>query len=133
MLNFSAWLTRNIDRGEASVLFDGFDDPTVQYDGREFELTFADPLSGALPSKHTFTLHREQIRRNSSVTGYVITMTNVSTYRTPISEINLKNEYLLALNDIAEEASRAKSTFPANMSHEIPPHHWHVPHRPQYR
>ena len=51
--------------------------------------------------------------------GAILVMSDVSSYRSMISEINEKNIKLAELQKAAETASIAKSAFLANMSHEI--------------
>ncbi|GHV45459.1 hypothetical protein AGMMS49546_31290 [Spirochaetia bacterium] len=53
------------------------------------------------------------------ITGYVAKFSDVSSYRSMISEINSQNVRLTELKDIAQRASQAKSDFLSNMSHEI--------------
>jgi signal transduction histidine kinase/ActR/RegA family two-component response regulator len=51
--------------------------------------------------------------------GCILIMSDVSIYRSMISEINEQNSRLAELQKVAEAASMAKSAFLANMSHEI--------------
>jgi signal transduction histidine kinase/ActR/RegA family two-component response regulator len=51
--------------------------------------------------------------------GCILIMSDVSIYRSMISEINEQNSRLEELQKAAEAASMAKSAFLANMSHEI--------------
>ena len=68
----------------------------------------------------TFTLRREHISQSTkNMSGYLITMSDVSTYRAMITEINQQNLHLTELKEVAEQASQTKSSFLANMSHEI--------------
>jgi len=69
---------------------------------------------------HTFTLRRDLLNQSTkNMSGYLITMSDVSTYRAMISEINQQNIHLTELKELAEQASQTKSSFLANMSHEI--------------
>ena len=67
----------------------------------------------------TFTLRRDIVQHKKHLPGFLITMSDISTYRAMISEINQQNETLVELKELAEQASKTKSTFLANMSHEI--------------
>ena len=67
----------------------------------------------------TFTLTLRPIISRISTTGSILVMSDVSIYRSMISEINEQNERLEELTRAAEAASTAKSSFLANMSHEI--------------
>jgi len=59
------------------------------------------------------------IMARSKMTGCIVVMSDVSIYRSMISEINEQNLQLEELKKAAEAASKAKSAFLANMSHEI--------------
>jgi len=110
---FSAWIAEKVG-DKASDLFASLTDPDASYDGAEFDLPAEND-----EEPRTFTLTRDLIMQRGSVAGVVATLTDVSAYRAMISEINIKNEHLVELNALAEEASKAKSVFLANMSHEI--------------
>ncbi len=66
-----------------------------------------------------YALSKDIILRRGQSAGFVLTLTDISSYRHMIAEINQQNEDLIDLKDAAEAASRAKSVFLANMSHEI--------------
>ena len=113
---FGGWLAANVEAAQAALLSESLDIASVSYGG-EFDMIPAedDPEH----TRRTFTLRRERISQSSTTSGYVITISDVSVYRAMISEINTQNEHLVELNELAEDASRAKSAFLANMSHEI--------------
>ncbi len=66
-----------------------------------------------------FALVKDFIIRRGQSAGFVLTLTDISSYRKMIGEINQQNAALIKLKDDAEAASRAKTDFLANMSHEI--------------
>ena len=70
-------------------------------------------------ASRTYTLSWRAVYGVREKTGYILMLTDVSSYREMISEIHQQNNALLELTIKAEEASRAKSNFLANMSHEI--------------
>jgi signal transduction histidine kinase/ActR/RegA family two-component response regulator len=76
---------------------------------------------GAEGSKNiTFDVGRQDVKSaGGRKTGYLLTFSDISEYRSMIKEINDQNERLALLRDSAEEASAAKSTFLASMSHEM--------------
>ncbi|MCL2127402.1 MAG: ATP-binding protein [Treponema sp.] len=67
----------------------------------------------------TFTVTLRIIIVMNRPTGYILVMSDVSTYRSMITEIKEQNARNAQLREEAEAASVAKSTFLANMSHEI--------------
>ena len=67
----------------------------------------------------TFTVTLKTTLVKNRPTGYILIMTDISVYRSMISEINEQNSKLDDLREAAEAASMAKSAFLANMSHEI--------------
>ena len=67
----------------------------------------------------TFTIAQRLIMAGNRPTGCILVMSDVSIYRSMISEINEQNVRLAELREAAEAASTAKSVFLANMSHEI--------------
>ena len=67
----------------------------------------------------TFTVTLKTIMVRNRPSGWILVMSDVSIYRSMISEINLQNIRLGELTKAAEAASTAKSAFLANMSHEI--------------
>ena len=67
----------------------------------------------------TFMVTLQSIMVRSRLTGSILVMSDVSIYRSMISEINEQNARLGVLKKEAEAASMAKSAFLANMSHEI--------------
>jgi len=67
----------------------------------------------------TFTATLRLIKVGNRPTGCILVMSDISIYRSMISEINEQNLRLDELREAAEAASTAKSAFLANMSHEI--------------
>ena len=67
----------------------------------------------------TFMVTLKTIMVRNRPTGYILIMSDVSIYRSMISEINEQNIRLAELRKDAEAASMAKGAFLANMSHEI--------------
>jgi signal transduction histidine kinase/ActR/RegA family two-component response regulator len=68
----------------------------------------------------TFTVNRQEVRNaNGRMTGWLLTLSDVSTYHRMIEEINQQNEQLAIHKEAAEAASEAKSIFLATMSHEM--------------
>ena len=67
----------------------------------------------------TYTLTWRAVYEGKRKTGCILILTDVSSYREMINEINKQNNELLELKVKAEAANRAKSDFLANMSHEI--------------
>jgi signal transduction histidine kinase len=63
-------------------------------------------------TEQTFTVSVLRVYRFKKFNGFSITFSDVSNYRTMITEMT-------GLKEMAESTSRAKSTFLANMSHEI--------------
>ena len=118
-----AWLARRAFSLSHTRLLQDMDDVGNDYTGGEFSILSRD-CSGSpdAPGEeaHTFTLRRDLIRdEGKKPSGFLITLSDVSTYREMISEIHRQNEHLLALKETAEQGSQTKSTFLANMSHEI--------------
>jgi len=114
---FISWLSGYVvDYWPDNLLRDVADIETDHESG-EFSVLLNQESDGA--GSLTFTLRRDLIRQSRKLSGYLITMSNVSAYRAMIREINQKNESLVELKELAEEASRTKSSFLANMSHEI--------------
>jgi signal transduction histidine kinase/CheY-like chemotaxis protein len=85
---------------------------------REFAVGEITLLSG-MRAERTFTLRRQELVNNKKITGYTITIADVTVYRSMIKEIGEQNEMLKDLKQKAEAASAAKSAFLANMSHEM--------------
>ena len=75
----------------------------------------------ALPSgeARTFSLTGRAVYGRRRKSGYIMVLSDVSSYRAMISEINKQKDELIELTGKAESANRAKSDFLANMSHEI--------------
>ena len=67
----------------------------------------------------TFMVTLRALLGKNKAAGSILVMSDVSIYRSMISEINEKNLKLAELQQAAEAASIAKSAFLANMSHEI--------------
>ena len=101
-------------------------------DSKRIPENLFDPLeNGMTERKGELRLHRQDGRlvtfmvtlRTITVrnrpTGSILVMSDVSIYRSMISEINEQNVKLAELRKAAEAASKAKSAFLANMSHEI--------------
>ena len=122
---FAEWLSEYVSNCSTSGLLSEIADIDKPHESGEFSIYFED--GAAVPNAssnngevRTFTLRRDLIQRERQRTfGYLITMSDVSTYRAMISEINEKNEHLTDLKELAEQMSQTKSTFLANMSHEI--------------
>lgn len=68
---------------------------------------------------HDFAVSKDFIIFHGQSAGYVVTFTDISSYRQMIAEINQQNKELVQLKNMAEEASKSKTEFLANMSHEI--------------
>ena len=66
-----------------------------------------------------YALRGQVIMQRGARGGYVLTLSDGSTYHEMIAEINQKNENLVKLNAEAMSAARAKGAFLASMSHEI--------------
>ena len=117
---FSSWLSeRSIDCNPENLL-ETISDHENYHNGGEFSVKLKDNAVEQGDYEITLALQRDVIRNgNNGKSGYVITMTDVSTYKSMINEINTQNEDLIALTKLAEEASKTKSAFLANMSHEI--------------
>jgi len=82
---------------------------------REGELRFCREDGRTL----TFMMNLRTTMARNQPTGYILILSDVSAYRSMISEINEQNIRLAELREAAEAASMAKSAFLANMSHEI--------------
>ena len=67
----------------------------------------------------TFTVSLKTVYERKKRSGYIFTMSDISTYRKMISAINKQNKQFIELKERAEAASQAKTDFLANMSHEI--------------
>ena len=67
----------------------------------------------------TYNLSWHSITHKNVTRGYMLSLSDISTYCDMIDEINRKNEILIGLNKKTVAATEAKSTFLANMSHEI--------------
>ena len=79
------------------------------------ECTFALSDTG----ERAYTVCWRTVSEGDKRTGYIMILTDVSNYRSMISEINKQNDELFVLKEKAELANYAKSDFLANMSHEI--------------
>ncbi|MDR0655937.1 MAG: response regulator [Treponema sp.] len=81
-----------------------------------------DSLLPAFPER-TFKVSYQQVHRKNfrgkRLVGYSVNISDITFYRSMISEIEKQNQTLTELKISAEAASRAKSEFLANMSHEI--------------
>ena len=66
-----------------------------------------------------YLLNWHAITKKKYIPGYILSLSDISCYRTMIAEISEKNKSLIDLNQQALAASKAKSAFLANMSHEI--------------
>jgi len=67
----------------------------------------------------TYSLSWHSISNKNIIRGYMLSLSDISTYCDMIDEISKKNDILIDLNNKAMSATEAKSTFLANMSHEI--------------
>ncbi|MDL2294662.1 response regulator [Ruminococcaceae bacterium OttesenSCG-928-D13] len=76
-------------------------------------------IRGADGKIRDYAVAKDFIRRRGESAGYVLTLTDISSYHRMITEINQQNLALTELKDAAEAASRSKTEFLANMSHEI--------------
>ena len=122
--DFSAWLAASATDSQPETLLAELDNVERWYENGELSIRLGTcvELPEDAPEGETvltFTLRRELVRRKRKVTGYLITLADVSAYRAMISEINDQNEHLTDLKELAEQASQTKSNFLANMSHEI--------------
>ena len=115
MSGFAEWISSRVKKCRPEKLMLDIINTDGGCDSGEFSLTSAEE---GQPDR-TFTMRREYVRQGKNVSGYMITVSDVSVYRSMINEINDKNEHLIELNALAEQASQTKSTFLANMSHEI--------------
>jgi len=116
---FATWLSCRFVSGSTDTLL-SIDNLVSVYAGSEFSISLdADANDLSVGRVRTFTLRRDLIQHKKNPSGYLLTMSDVSTYRAMISEINQKNESLVELKELAEQASKSKSSFLANMSHEI--------------
>ena len=68
---------------------------------------------------HNYALSKDIIIERGQYAGYIVTLSDISSYRHMINEINEQNNRLTELKNIAESASNAKSEFLSRMSHEI--------------
>lgn len=66
-----------------------------------------------------YALSKAIIIERKQFAGYILTLTNINTYKEMIAEINQNNVKLIELKNIAETASNSKSEFLSRMSHEI--------------
>lgn len=69
--------------------------------------------------RRDFEITKDFIIKQGQSAGFIITQSDVSSYKQMISEINQQNVDLINLKEKAEAASQAKSDFLANISHEI--------------
>ena len=122
--DFAAWLLPRTSECQPKELLLGLDNIEHPHENGEFSILAEEcGVAPNAPSKDrellTFTLRHDLILYKNNPSGYLITMSDVSTYRAMISEINQQNEHLTELKELAEQASKAKSTFLSDMSHEI--------------
>lgn len=66
-----------------------------------------------------YALSKDIFIERGQYAGYIVTLSDISSYRRMISEINEKNDKLTELKNLAESSSKAKSEFLSRMSHEI--------------
>ena len=114
---FMTWLSGRVLACQPKGLLSELDDSGQWYKNGEFSILPDKSVASRIAALEsggalTFTLRRESLLRRKNTSGYLITMSDVSAYRAMISEVNKQKE-------LAEQASRAKSTFLADMSHEI--------------
>ena len=67
----------------------------------------------------TYTLNKNIIKHRGQYAGFIVSLTDISSYRQMINEIHKQNIELTELKDIAESAGKAKGEFLSRMSHEI--------------
>jgi signal transduction histidine kinase len=79
----------------------------------EFLFTMKDGTS------KSYTISVRTLTLRGKAAGCIVMLSDISEYRSMISEINEQNGKLRELKESAEAASVAKSEFLANMSHEI--------------
>lgn len=84
-----------------------------EYVGGEFSINTQED------TVRTFSVSFRKITQGGHISGYVISMGDITAYRAMIDEIKTKNQSLIELKELAESASNAKSAFLANMSHEM--------------
>ena len=70
-------------------------------------------------SWRTYTLAWQAVVQRNRLAGYILMLTDVSSYKEMIGEINQQNRKLVELKEEAEAASRAKGEFLSRMSHEM--------------
>ena len=105
-------------RGAESARHDIIDASSVLvvgYEGSELSI----PTGSAESDKHFYTITSKEILLSNVIAGYVVTMTDVTSYKLMIGEIHQKNKELIRLTNEAEDAAEAKGQFLSNMSHEI--------------
>ncbi|MDR3342075.1 MAG: response regulator [Treponema sp.] len=93
-----------------------FDDGCIgakDFSEGEFTLELAEK------GERTFKLTRNFVLSLGQVSGYSVTLSDITVYLSMIREINEQNQRLRELKKVAESASEAKSTFLSTMSHEI--------------
>ena len=114
---FAEWLSANASECRPQDLLTGVNDLAHYHENGEFNISRKNSgvLTDGSPQSEeilTFSFRRELIRHKENLSGYLITLSDISVYHSMISEINRQKE-------IAEQASKAKSTFLSDMSHEI--------------
>jgi len=114
---FKAWLSICITETEPQNLLQMLDN--AKGGSVRGEITLETMRGEGETVIRTYSLRKEFINRRSGASGWVVTMSDVSEYRSMIREINAQNTHLAELADLAKQASYAKSAFLANMSHEI--------------
>ena len=114
---FAEWLSAHVAECHPIDLFTYVDDLAHPNERGEFSIspiTCGVPTDDASQSEdiHTFSLRREVIRHRNNLSGFLITISDITEYHSMIREINKQKE-------LAEQASKSKSIFLSDMSHEI--------------
>ena len=114
---FSQWLSAHVTECHPVDLLTCVNNLEHPNERGEFSISSANSgvlIDDASQSEdiHTFSLRREIIRQKDNLSGFLITISEITEYHSMIREINKQKE-------LAEKASKAKSVFLSDMSHEI--------------